>query len=176
MRDMVLPTPPVPGVERMSTGLLEAYRYNVSILTVKLGPMSLVGCRYKGEHPLSQAVTSNELKTFHSEVTSWSRVLPDSIRVEIRDVEFTAAFHYRVQELGAFLGDGPVFMRAKGTIWMDDISIKVSVMVPSTGIAPKFPPTFLCTRISFLSLALEWWMSEAGTVPTRRRMPLPHLC
>lgn len=125
MRDLVLPTPPLPGVERMRSGLLESYRYNISILTLKLGRMSLVGCRYKGRHPLSESITLNERKAFNSQVSSWSRFLPDSIRIKIPDVEFTLSLRYHVQELGAYLGGGPVILKGMGTIWIDDLSIKV---------------------------------------------------
>jgi hypothetical protein len=131
LRGLELPSPPLPGAERMHSGLLESYRYNVSLLSLKLGPMSLVGCRYKGRHPLSESITSNERLAFNSQMSSWSPFFPDSIRMEIPDVEFTLSVLYHVQELGAYLGGGPVFMKGKGNIWIDDLSIKVSETAPA---------------------------------------------
>jgi len=41
------------------------------------------------------------------------------------DLRFTASLQYYVQELGAPLGGGAVTLTGEGSIWVDDISIKV---------------------------------------------------
>lgn len=133
---------PHTGLERnVIANILTILRYNLSVPTLTFEHAWPQGCISQHNEQLSRLErltlfithTHSSPPQIDHKTHFQARYLPDTLQMEFTGVRFTVTVQYDVQQLGIHTGSGIATLTGTGSVWLDDISLRLEDIAQDQG-------------------------------------------